>query len=115
MRESYTEERTKEIMFSTIKSKNRVMEITDSIRHLYANTPQEMELEVSKIMKELRMTQSALKKSIDRRRQDLAKVQKHVYSSEVSNGLSADELHHLVEGVKEESSDCIVQQETDTH
>ena len=112
MRESYTEERTKEIMFSTIKSKNRVMEITDSIRHLYANTPQEMELEVSKIMKELRMTQSALKKS---RRQDLAKVQKHVYSSEVSNGLSADELHHLVEGVKEESSDCIVQQETDMH
>ena len=87
MRESYTEERTKEIMFSTIKSKNRVMEITD------ANTPQEMELEVSKIMKELRMTQSALKKSIDRRRQDLAKVQKHVYSSEVSNGLSADELY----------------------
>jgi hypothetical protein len=86
-------------------NKEKVMELTESLRLLYEDATDEAGPEVSDIMKELRKVQGALKKTIDRKQQELQFPHNQILIALPSETLSSLELQDIVTDIKETEHD----------
>ena len=106
----YTKERAY-TEFYTIKANiKKVMELTETIRLLYTDASKEMGGEVAEMMRVLRLAQSALKKAIDRKRQEINRTS-HVKEGIVEDPqpLSAQCLNDIAEEIRTETNELILQ------
>ena len=88
---------------SVESNKTRMMELTESLRLVYVNATKEMGAEVSALMKELRKAQSAVKKSLDRKQDELDRMKPLTVA--VPEMLSERELQDMVHEIKEEPNE----------
>jgi hypothetical protein len=73
--QAYTDETVKASALSTVQGNlKKTMELTECISLVYANATEEMGDEMSELMKDLRKSQSALKKAIDRKNHELQQL-----------------------------------------
>ena len=86
-------------------NKEKVMELTESLRLLYEDATDEAGAEVSDIMKELRKAQGALKKAIDRKQQEL-QPHDQLLTALPSETLSSLELQDIVTEIKQTEIDA---------
>lgn len=83
-----------------------MMELTESLRLVYANATEESGDEVSDIMKELRKSQSALKKVMDCKQQELHQTKSPQPLTVLpAETLSSLELQDMVKDIIKESSE----------
>ena len=84
----------------------KMMDLMESLRLVYANASEEMADDISELMKELRRTQSALKKALDRKGQELHQSNTTTpHRATTPELLSANELEDLVKEIKQEPND----------
>ena len=84
----------------------KMMDLTESLRLVYANASEEMADDISELMKELRRTQSSLKKAQDRKGQELHQSNTTTpLRATTPELLSANELEDLVKEIKQEPND----------
>ena len=91
------------ILSSVESNKKNMIELTESLKYVYVSASPEMEDEVSEVMKQLRKSQNALKKAIDRKHQESeCSTPLHTPSAPVS--LSTVEIQTLAEDIVHESN-----------
>ena len=101
-------------------NKEKVMELTESLRLLYVDATDESGPEVSDILKELRKAQGALKKAIERKQLELQPSHDQPLIALPSETLSAHKLHDIVTEIKETvefhpDSDITISQYSDSN
>ena len=75
----YTGEIAQASTLSSVQAnKKKMVELTETAHLVYANATQEMGDEISDVLKEVRKYQAALKKAIDRKRQELQRIRTHL-------------------------------------
>ena len=90
--------------FSTIKKHvKKISELTDTLRHVYGNATVKEEKDVSKMLSDLRLAQSALKKAIARKKHQAHQVSMRAEVAAAPQALLSPEcVHNIIEDIKTE-------------